>query len=237
MKNIAVVIPAYNEEKVIRAVLEKIASNTKANIIVVNDASADNTQQIINELALAFPHITLLNNKENKGQGYSISKGIKYSLDKFKNIDYVLTVDADGQHDLADILEIIKICEESNYKVIKGKREMNKIEYPSQRIFILIGHLIFSVLFLNFISDPTCGLRAYHKSVAKTLNFADRYDYLVEANRAYLDNKKTSKEVSIKAIYDQYTISKGLNFASSLKFTISVIKSRITTKLMHFNFK
>ena len=110
MTKICIIIPALNEEKTIGNII-KLSSNY-GNTLVINDASNDGTKKIAIKNGA-----TVLNNRSTLGYDESILKGIKYALKK--KYDYILTIDADGQHpielipkfiiDFVDIKSIIKI--------------------------------------------------------------------------------------------------------------------------------
>jgi glycosyltransferase involved in cell wall biosynthesis len=223
-KNAILLIPVFNEEKVLKSVVTRYLKDTDVRILFVNDASTDNSLNILENFQ--DYRIEILTNEENKGQGYSLQKGVEYILSKYTDVDYIVTADSDGQHDPKDVQKIINECNGNNL-VVKGIRKFSSIEYLSQRLSLMFGYLVFSGIFFHPINDPTCGLRAYHTSILSKVQFADRYDYLVESNRLYVSNRKRSKEIAIKAIYDEYTLSKGLNFRKSISFFFQVIKARV----------
>ena len=90
----SVVIPAYNEQSVIRDSVTRVAKYLEklgdAELLVVDDGSRDQTREIVRELCGRFPCVRLLQNDRNRGKGYSIRHGILESRG-----DYVLYTDAD----------------------------------------------------------------------------------------------------------------------------------------------
>ncbi|MDP2812680.1 MAG: glycosyltransferase, partial [bacterium] len=89
---ISVVIPAYNEEKVIIRTLKEVKefltnSIDDFEIIVVDDKSSDSTLEFINN----FSDIIVLRNLKNHGKGYSVAKGVKAATG-----DWILFMDADN---------------------------------------------------------------------------------------------------------------------------------------------
>ncbi len=89
---ILVVIPAYNEEKKIKKIIEKCLRYSRY-VLAIDDGSSDNTLKEIKKTKTIC-----LTNKSNKGKGYSLRRGFKYAIENGFNI--VITLDADGQHDL-----------------------------------------------------------------------------------------------------------------------------------------
>src|SRR3989338_3249144 len=97
---IVAILPAFNEEKTIGAVILKL-KNYVSQIIVIDDGSKDRTSQIAKEHgALVYRHLI------NRGLGGALGTGIKAGLQN--EADIIVTLDADGQHDPAEISELIK---------------------------------------------------------------------------------------------------------------------------------
>ena len=98
-KDLLIIMPAYNEEKNIRQVLEQLNSQEITNIadvLVMNDGSSDSTNWIVKEY-----HHTLVTHVFNLGYGSAIQLGYKYAIRrKYK---YVIQMDSDGQHDVCNI--------------------------------------------------------------------------------------------------------------------------------------
>ena len=99
----SIVIPIYNEAKNIGFLLEEIKKNLKIfknyEIILVNDASTDETIEVISKIK--NKNIKIIINDDNKGQSFSICEGIKNS-----SYETIVTLDGDGQNDPEDILKL-----------------------------------------------------------------------------------------------------------------------------------
>src|ERR1043165_3113784 len=101
---IALIIPAFNEEKVIEKVLKKIPAkmeNKRITIVVINDGSKDQTERIVKKnrkLVISHPI--------NRGLGAALSTGFEYA--KQNNFDLLVTLDGDGQHNPKEIAKLIK---------------------------------------------------------------------------------------------------------------------------------
>ncbi len=102
MKDVLIIIPAYNEEKSIGKLLDELESHDIRNIadvLVVNDASADKTSMISKQYG-----VTIVSHVFNLGYGSALQLGYKYAVRR--GYRYVLQLDADGQHDIANIFNI-----------------------------------------------------------------------------------------------------------------------------------
>ena len=111
----AVIVPAYNEEPIIKKQLETVLKSFSI-VICVNDGSKDKTlSEIKKTKAIALDHLV------NIGQGGALETGIKYAL-RNPAIKYFITLDADGQHNLRD-----------------AKKMLNKLRSKSDQLDIIIG--------------------------------------------------------------------------------------------------
>lgn len=148
-----IIIPAYNEHKSIRSVLNdllKLKPQYEFDILVVNDGSTDDTQKIIESFG---DQIKIINHFVNKGYGSSLKDGIRKSRTK-----YVMFYDADGQHDLTKIPLFFEKL--NTREMLIGMRRFGEGS-PNKR---LLGKKILNI-FVNFITgekvpDVNCGMRA-----------------------------------------------------------------------------
>jgi len=118
-KTVAVVVPAYNEEKLIAKTLTSIPDLVDR-IIVVNDASIDHTAEIVEELAKRDPRICQLKHNVNQGVGGAIVSGYKNARDLEMDITVVMAGDA--QMDPKDFINVIEPVATGNADYTKGNR-------------------------------------------------------------------------------------------------------------------
>lgn len=215
-QTIAVVVPAYNEESKIAAMLAGIPDYV-AKIFVIDDCSKDKTAEIVRERSRNDARITLLRPKENIGVGGAIVMGYKAVIESGHDIAVVMA--GDGQMDPVDLPILLKEIVEDKCDYAKGNRflrgsaEISKI--PRHRIF---GNLILSVLTKIVsgywhVSDSQSGYTAINRRALEAVNWDQCYprygcpnDYLVRLNIA---NMRVS-DVPITAVY-------GENWTSSMR--------------------
>ena len=118
-KTIAVVVPAYNEEKLISRTLESIPDFVDS-IIVVDDASVDDTSTIVNTLVEKNSRIFLIKHEENQGVGGAIVTGYKKARDMKINVTVVMAGDA--QMDPKDLIPVIEPVANGSADYTKGNR-------------------------------------------------------------------------------------------------------------------
>jgi glycosyltransferase involved in cell wall biosynthesis len=118
-KTIAVVVPAYNEEKLINQTLNSIPALVDK-IIVVNDASTDTTAQIVKKRAKEGHRICFLEHEANQGVGGAIATGYEKARDM--KIDVTVVMAGDAQMDPRDFIHIIEPVANGRADYTKGNR-------------------------------------------------------------------------------------------------------------------
>jgi glycosyltransferase involved in cell wall biosynthesis len=219
MKIIAL-IPAYNEEKTIAEVLEKTRQFVDE-IVVVDDGSSDRTSEI------AKAHgVNVVSHVINRGLGASIGTGFEFAQKLGSEV--VITLDADGQHDPSEIPKLIHEIEKGADIVI-GSRMLQRCGMPWYRQTAnALGNLATFFLFGAWVTDSQSGFRALtsytlRQIEIKTNRMEVSSELIAEAKR----HKLTLVEVPIKAIYTDYSLSKGQNFAVGLKTLVKLVLRRI----------
>lgn len=131
MKKLSIVIPVYNEEKTLETLVEKVLqvnfpSGVETEIILVNDGSKDNSQQIMEELAQKYKNIKSYSNAKNSGKTQTVKNGIAYTTG-----DYVVIQDADLEYEPKELTEMLELMISKNLDVVYGNRfgKKNKVVY------------------------------------------------------------------------------------------------------------
>ena len=120
-RGICVVIPTYNNEGTITAVVQATLQECR-DVIVVNDGSTDGTRDILH----GMEGITLVEYAENRGKGYALKCGFRRALQM--GFAYAITLDGDGQHYPDDIALFLKANQQHPGALILGSRQMDGIE-------------------------------------------------------------------------------------------------------------
>ena len=154
LPEISVIIPAFNEEAAIGALLSSMVANGQAGkyeIIVVDDGSTDKTAEIVS----AFP-VRLLRHEVNKGYGAALKSGIR----KAKG-EKVIMLDSDGQHNPECIAQIAEML--NNYDMVIGERGHDSHHVGSRRQGKWIIRKVGEYLVEQKLPDYNSGLRGFHR--------------------------------------------------------------------------
>jgi glycosyltransferase involved in cell wall biosynthesis len=165
--DVLVCIPAYNESKTIGMVVQK-AKKYARYVIVYDDGSTDDTY----EIAKSSGADRIIRNPANKGYGVAIRA--LFQVARERNADIMVTLDSDGQHDPAQISDLIKpICEEGFDIAIGSRflRNQDKAGIPTSRSLGIraITRLAHYASYHN-ITDAQSGFRAYNNKAITSIN-------------------------------------------------------------------
>lgn len=172
---VAIVIPAYNEEATIENVVKR--SMMFGVPIVIDDASKDKTSEIAKSFkAVVVSHI------HNIGYDGALNTGFQYA--KNHGYEYVITLDADNQHDANSIPIFIKYLE-SGYDLVAGIR--TKRYRIAEKIFCFFSN------FLWGLKDPLCGLKGYNLKLYSDQGYFDSYQSI--GTELLINSKKARKKI------------------------------------------
>ena len=217
----SIVIPAYNEEKTIAKVIHNVRKYWQ-NIIVIDDGSSDSTFDLASGLGVhVYRHII------NRGLGGALGTGIVAALRH--EADIIVTFDADGQHQAEDITRLIKPIEEGQADVVIGTRTSDKKGMPMTRqLANTMGNLVTRILFGLWVSDSQSGLRAFSARAAEKMQIrANRMEVSSEIIQEIKKHDLRLKEIPIKSIYTEYSLSKGQGFMTGLKTLMKLVLMRL----------
>jgi predicted LPLAT superfamily acyltransferase len=179
---LALVIPNYNHSAAIAQTLAKLAQFNLP-CYLIDDGSNDETRYLLQTLAQTYPWVTLLQHPYNRGKGAAVMTGLRRAYrDGFS---HALQVDADGQHNLADIPAMIAKAQAKPDALISGKPEYDE-SVPKGRFYgRYLTHFWVWVETLSFdIQDSMCGFRVYPLAATERLlcqqALTERMDFDIE---------------------------------------------------------
>lgn len=162
--SILVIIPAFNEEKTIAAVINRAKEVLPiAELVVIDDGSRDNTAALA-----AASGARVVRHPFNLGAGSALQTGFKYALGR--NFSHLITLDGDGQHKPEYIKPLIDELARGDYDMVIGSRFLTNTSYrPSffRRLGMRFFAALTSLALAKRITDPTSGFRAMRREVVE----------------------------------------------------------------------
>ncbi len=237
---LSVVVPAYNEEPVIRQTLASITDFLSRQsytweVIVVDDASTDSTVEKITQFTSQQPdnQVRLLVNKVNRQKGASICRGIMDARGK-----YVVFLDADYAYPIDQVPNFLNELENGAHIVIGNRTDPNTIFWvrPSAFNYIYRRHLLsrafnllVRLLLLSGIADTQCGMKGFQTEIAKVVVEKMKiFSFAFDVELLYIARRNGGKIVQIPVTFDY------IDEPSSVKLfrhSLVMFKSLIQIKL------
>lgn len=222
----AIFLTAYNEERAIGDILDRIGS--VYDVYVVNDGSTDRTREICREKnARVITHVI------NLGQGNAVITMFKMMC--LLDYDYVVHLDADGQHKPEDIPAFIQVFKETGADIVQGSRHMGH-DYKgvplARKMFLRPLTFILNKLTGYNLSDSMCGFRGYRVSSMREISFL--FDDMLEAE--YLASEMWLKFSYVGLKVENVAIhmserKHGVSYKGLFRYGWGVLNTILRTKL------
>jgi polyprenyl-phospho-N-acetylgalactosaminyl synthase len=220
-----VVVPAYNEGGAITETLAAFARSSYR-VVVVDDGSTDDTSQRAHRAGA-----TVLRHACNLGQGAALQTGISYAL-RQPDTAYVVTFDADGQHDAADVPRMLA-------PLISGECDLTLASrfapgsvaqsIPAGRKLVLRLAVVLSRMMTGLaLTDTHNGLRAFTAAAARQLSISqNRMAHASEILSQIIARKLRYREVPVTVRYTAYSRAKGQPLSNGLNILWDILMARI----------
>ena len=238
-EKILIFIPAYNVEKKITKVLNKIPKivfnkyNTK--VLVIEDNSNDKTLSVIKKVIKKRGDkikIYLIVNKKNKGYGGVQKIAFNYAIKK--NFKYVIMLHGDNQYPANKILLLIKPLLTNKYDAVFGSRMTNSInalkggmplyKYLGNRALTFFQNLVLS----SNLSEFHSGYRAYKVSSLKKIKFKSNtndFHFDTEIIIQFLKNNLKIKEIAMSTHYGDE-----ISHLKSIPYGLNIVRSTLLSR-------
>lgn len=219
------IIPCYNEGTVIQEVIES-ARATFPNIVAVNDGSPDDSAERIHA---GGAH--LVNHPVNLGQGAAIQTGIEYARQQ-PGAEYFVTFDADGQHQVKDVLKMVARLREEPLDIVVGTR-FGRPRAEDDQVPLIKRIVLRTVVMLSpttrklGLSDAHNGLRVFNRTVAEEMNIRmNGMSHASEIVSMIADRGWRVAEEPVDILYTEYSMSKGQSLINGVNILADGLLAR-----------
>lgn len=217
--HVLILLPVFNESKVISSVIRSIQKKGWKKILVVDDGSTDNTYDKLKKSGAI-----ILRHSINRGKGASVKTGLEAA--KILGSKVIVTLDSDGQHNPKDIKKMVEKINKG-YDVVLGIRDFKKRHIPRYKAFgNYLGNILTWMFYGLWVNDSQSGFRAYNKKAIDLIQTNnDRYEFESEIVREIVRNnlKWTEKRIDVRySDYDQNKRNKQ-SFVSAVKMIIKLV--------------
>jgi glycosyltransferase involved in cell wall biosynthesis len=210
--NVCVIVPIFNEEQVVRSIVQSLVAE-KFTTVIVDDGSSDNSLQSISDLS-----VKILKHSTNFGQGAALQTGFEFAK-KNPNLEIFVTFDADGQHQTKDIKNIIAPIKENKVDIVFGTRfQDDKTQMPLLKRIILKIAIKYTNLSTGVpLTDAHNGFRAMNRTALNEMKLnlngmAHASEIVTVAHKANL----RVAEIPVEILYTKYSKAKGQSILNSI---------------------
>lgn len=217
-------IRVYNEATVLEEVINKILKKWYKNILVINDWSQDNSRKLLEDFG---DKIILVNHAVNRWAWAALETGFEY-IRRYADVNYIVTFDADWQHDIDDLPNFYKAFEKHpKLWAVLWSRFIKKTNtnVPFVRRIILFLWRIFTMFISHvYLTDAHNGYRVFTlESIKKIRLTIENMAYASELIEEIKKNKIKLKEVPVNIKYTEYSMSKWQGSWNAINIALRII--------------
>ncbi|SDO21684.1 dolichol-phosphate mannosyltransferase [Psychrobacillus sp. OK028] len=203
MKQFAIIIPAYKPGETCRKLIDDIIKANFQSIILIDDGSGKEFEPIFHAFSL-IPQVTLLRHAVNQGKGRALKTAFHYILNNSLPHKAVITVDADGQHLVSDMVKVAKQMSRKTNAIVLGNRDFSEKGVPFRSFFgNRCTRLLFRLSTGTVLTDTQTGLRGIPtKHLPQLLGVTgERFEYEMNMLAALKPKNIPIEEVAIQTVY------------------------------------
>jgi glycosyltransferase involved in cell wall biosynthesis len=218
-----IVMPVYNEEKVVASVIDHVLA-TFPNVVCVDDGSRDNSAE---EILGTKAH--LVRHPINMGQGAALQTGLRYALGR-SGSQYFVTFDADGQHRVEDVVAMLEVARSGSADVVLGSRFLNQrsetMPWIKRAVLRTVVALSPTARRLK-LTDAHNGLRVFTRPAADNLRITQNgMAHASEIAAVLAHSKWRVVECPVTVLYTDYSRAKGQSLINGVNILFDMSMAR-----------
>jgi glycosyltransferase involved in cell wall biosynthesis len=221
---LSVIIPCFNERRTIRTIVEKVKAvvSPDTEIIIVNDASTDGTDAIVEKLATEG--VMVVHHSKNRGKGAAMETGFREATGEI-----VLVQDADLEYDPRDYAELLSPIENGEADVVFGSRFMGGRPHRVVYFWHMVGNRLLTLLsniFTNInLSDMETGYKVFRRDVLTDLRIEEaRFGFEPEITAKLAQRHCRFYEVGISYYGRTYEEGKKIGWRDGVRALYAILK-------------
>ena len=179
--NLSVVLPVYNESDSLPSLIPELTAvlgqlDRSYEIIAVDDGSSDDTVAVLRRLQEEEHHLRIVQFRRNFGQTAAFAAGFDYAQGEI-----IITLDADGQNDPADIPRLLEVLEEGDYDLVNGWRQNRKEPFLTRKLPSMMANWLIASASDIHLHDRGCSLKAMRRDLVKQMHlYGELHRFLPE---------------------------------------------------------
>jgi glycosyltransferase involved in cell wall biosynthesis len=230
ISKLSIIVPVYNEENTVGQVIKKLIDlnlgKTKKEIIIVDDASTDNTPSIIQRLVENKAYIRVINHHTNRGKGAALQSGLKIATG-----NYTIFQDADLEYSPEEIPQLMNSVALSKSLAVFGSRDSHiKNHYSYWYLYYgskLLAALV-NLLFRQNLTDPETCYKLINTKLLRSLHLEKSgFGIEIEIVAKIAKMSITIKETPITYNPRSYSLGKKIHISDGLRALYLIFKYRL----------
>ncbi len=235
-RELSVIMPVYNEAgnlSRLHAELSEVLGRLGRSyeILAIDDGSVDDSLEILRGLQAGDPHLRVIRFRRNFGQTAAFSAGFDHAQGRI-----VITIDADGQNNPADIPHLLEVMEADDYDIASGWRQQRKEAFFTRRLPSIFANLLISRTTGVRLHDYGCSLKAYRAEVVKNIHLYGELHRFIPALAGWMGVRVVEVPVGDRArVYgrSKYGLSRTIRVLLDL-FTVTYLLSFFSRPIQLF---
>ena len=168
--DLSIVLPVYNEAGSLPGLIPELTAvlgqlGHSYEIVAVDDGSSDDSVAILRRLQEQESHLRIVQFRRNFGQTAAFAAGFDYARGAI-----IITIDADGQNDPADIPRLLEVMEEGDYDLVSGWRQNRREPFLTRKLPSMIANWLIANASDVRLHDRGCSLKALRRDLVKQMH-------------------------------------------------------------------